>query len=129
MARLVGMSVAAVQADRVTVAREFAQRHQVVLVLKGARTLTALPDGRLRVNDSGHAGMASGGMGDVLAGLIGSFLAQGMAAADAAVLATYLHGAAGDRLRETYGDAGMLASDLMHELPAARQDLTRRTQC
>lgn len=125
MARLTGLSTAAIQADRIRVATDFADRYQVVLVLKGARTLVASPDGRILVNASGHAGMASGGMGDVLTGLIGSLLAQGVAAADAAALGCYLHGLAADRLLDRFGVAGLLATDLLHELPAARQALTR----
>jgi NAD(P)H-hydrate epimerase len=125
MSRLTGLSTAEIQADRFTVAHDFAVRHRVVLVLKGARTLTASPDGRVNVNSSGHPGLASGGMGDVLTGLIGSLLAQGLAAYDAATLGVYLHGLAADRLRNSFGDAGLLATDVMHELPAARQALAR----
>lgn len=125
MARLTGLSAAEVQADRFEVARNFAMRHHVVLVLKGARTLTASPDGRVHVNSSGHPGLASGGMGDVLTGLIGSLLAQGLNAMDAATLGVYLHGLAADRLLESFGDAGLLATDVMYELPAARRALMR----
>lgn len=125
MARLSGMSVAEIQADRFTVARNFAVRHKVVLVLKGARTLIASPGGQVYVNSTGHAGLASGGMGDVLTGLIGSFLAQGLDALHAATLAVYLHGFAADRLLPTFGDAGLLATDLMSEIPAARQALAK----
>lgn len=124
MARLTGLSIADIQADRFNVARDFAMRHRVVLVLKGARTLTASPDGVVNVNSSGHAGLASGGMGDVLTGLIGSLLAQGLAAQDAATLGVYLHGLAADRLLAPFGEAGLLATDVMHELPAARQALS-----
>ncbi|NOR50278.1 MAG: NAD(P)H-hydrate dehydratase [Desulfuromonadales bacterium] len=127
MARLMGLTTAEIQADRFMVARDFAVRHRVVLVLKGARTLTASPDGRVHVNNSGHAGLASGGMGDVLTGLIGSLLAQGLAAMDAATLGVYLHGLAADRLLATFGDAGLLATDVMYELPAARQALSKES--
>lgn len=129
MARLSGQPVAAIQADRIAAARDFAVTHGVVLVLKGARTVTAGPDGRVRINASGHAGMASGGMGDVLTGLIGGLLAQGMAAGDAAALGVFLHGLAGDRLYDRYGDAGLLAGDLLGELPAARTSLLKETPC
>lgn len=127
MARLTGLSTAEIQADRFTIAREFAVKHRVVLVLKGARTLTASPDGQVHVNSSGHAGLASGGMGDVLTGLIGGLLAQGLSALDAATLGVYLHGLAADRLLATFGDAGLLATDIMRELPAARQVLSRES--
>ncbi len=125
MARLTGLSVDEIQANRFVVARDFAVRHSVVLVLKGARTLTASPDGHVHVNSSGHAGLASGGMGDVLTGLIGSFLAQGLAAMDAATLGVYLHGMAADRLLATFGDAGLLATDIIYEIPATRQALSK----
>jgi NAD(P)H-hydrate epimerase len=121
--------VAAVQGDRIATARDFAVSHGVVLVLKGARTITASPDGRVRINASGHAGMASGGMGDVLTGLIGGLLAQGMQAAEAAALGVYLHGLAGDRLYDRFGDAGLLAGDLLRELPAARTSLLKEISC
>jgi hydroxyethylthiazole kinase-like uncharacterized protein yjeF len=125
MSRLTGLSIDEIQADRYTVARDFAMRYRVVLVLKGARTLTAAPDGRVHVNSSGHAGLASGGMGDVLTGLIGSLLAQGLTAMDAATLGVYLHGLAADRLLAKFGDAGLLATDIMYEIPAARRALSR----
>jgi NAD(P)H-hydrate epimerase len=124
MARLCGLSVAAVQADRVSVAAGFAREHGVVVLLKGARTVVACPDGRLRINASGHPGMASGGMGDVLTGLIGGLLAQGMEPGAAATLGAYLHGLAGDRLRPLFGEAGLLATDLLREIPAARHSLS-----
>jgi NAD(P)H-hydrate epimerase len=129
MARLAGLSVAEIQADRFSAARDFAVAHDVVLVLKGARTVTAFPDGKVRINDSGHAGMASGGMGDVLTGLIGGLLVQRMIPGAAAALGVYLHGLAGDRLRPLYGDAGLLATDLLRELPIARNSLLKEPSC
>ena len=123
MSRLSGLSVAEIQNDRFGVARDFAVQYKVTLVLKGARTLIAAPDGMVHVNMTGHAGMASGGMGDVLTGLIGSLLAQGLPAMSAATLGVYLHGLAAERLQPTFGDAGLLATDLIYELPAARRAL------
>lgn len=128
MARLIGGTVRDVESDRVNVARNFAQQHRVVLVLKGARTIVAFPDGQLRINASGNPGMASGGMGDLLTGLLGALLAQGMQATDAALLGVFLHGLAGDRLAARQGTAGLLASDLLRELPAARFALTQQEQ-
>ncbi len=125
MSRLSGLSVAEIQNDRFDVAKDFAAQYKVTLVLKGARTLVAAPDGTVHVNTTGHAGMASGGMGDVLTGLIGSLLAQGLPAMSAATLAVYLHGLAAERLHPRFGDAGLLATDLINELPAARQALAR----
>ncbi len=127
MARLTGLSAAEIQADRFKVARDFAMQNGVTLVLKGARTLVASPDGRVCINTTGHAGLASGGMGDVLTGLIGSFLAQGLNAFNAATLGVYLHGLAADRLLPEFGDAGLLATDVMREIPAARQALAKES--
>jgi NAD(P)H-hydrate epimerase len=113
MARLVGADTKSVQADRPGVARAFAGRHRVVLVLKGARTLVAGEDGRLRVNPTGNPGMATGGTGDVLAGLTGALLAQGLAPLDAASVAAYAHGLAGDLAARRTGLAGLVAGELL----------------
>lgn len=123
MSRLTGLSTTEIQANRFDVARDFAVKHKVVLVLKGARTLIAAPDGTVQINTTGHAGMASGGMGDVLTGLIGGLLAQRVPAKEAATLGVYLHGLAAERLLDTFGDAGLLATDVLYELPAARKSL------
>ncbi len=125
MARLCGLTNAEVQADRFILARDFAMTHKVVLVLKGARTVTACPDGTVYINASGHAGLGSGGMGDILTGLIASLLAQGVPAGEAAALGVFLHGHAADRLLTRFGDAGLLATDVLYELPAARQELNK----
>jgi len=120
MARLAGIAVGAVQADRVGVARSFAEEHCCVLVLKGARTVIAAPDGMVWINPTGNPGMASGGMGDVLAGLIGSLLAQGLDTHEAACAGVFLHGAAGDMVADA-GSVGMIATDVIEHLrPAAR---------
>jgi len=123
MARLLGCTVAEVEADRLGTARCFAIEHGVVLLLKGAQTVIAAPDGTLYLNASGNPLLASGGTGDVLAGLIASLLAQGLDPVDAAVLGAFWHGHAADRLQEQLGDAGLLAGDLLAELPAARLGL------
>jgi NAD(P)H-hydrate epimerase len=123
MARLLGITVAEVQADRLATARRFAETHGVVLILKGAQTVVAAPDGILYLNSSGNPLLASGGTGDALAGLIGGLLAQGLAPVDAAVLGVFWHGFAADRLRDRIGEAGLLAGELSCELPAARRAL------
>jgi ADP-dependent NAD(P)H-hydrate dehydratase / NAD(P)H-hydrate epimerase len=123
MARLVDSTVREVQADRVGAALRLAREARAVVVLKGAGTLIAAPDGGLAVNTTGGPLLGTGGTGDVLAGLIGSLLAQGLAAFDAARLGVYLHGLAGDRIAERIGDAGLLASELADELPLARRAL------
>ncbi len=114
-ARLLGMEIAAVQADRFASARELARRHGAVVVLKGAGSLIARPDGRLAVCPWGNPGMAVGGMGDVLTGVIAALLAQGATAWEAACLGVGLHARAGDVAAEA-GERGLLASDLFGPL-------------
>ena len=112
MARLAGQSIAEVQADRIGTARTFARTHRAVLVLKGARTLVAEPGGQLRVNPTGNPGMATGGTGDVLSGMIGAFLAQGLAPVDAASVGVLAHGLGGDAAARRWGRLGVIASDM-----------------
>jgi NAD(P)H-hydrate epimerase len=117
-ARLNGSNTAAVQADRHSRAAEFAQTEGGVVLLKGAGTVVT--DGRRAyVNTTGNPGMATGGSGDVLSGLIGALLAQGMSAFDAAVLGAYLHGMAGDMVAQRVGETSLIATDLIEELPNA----------
>jgi len=123
MARLVETSTSEVQAERRRTALDLAQRTGAVVVLKGSGTLIAAPDGRLGVNLNGGPILGTAGTGDVLAGLIGSLLVQGLEAFDAARLGVHLHGRAGDRLAESLGEAGLLASELADELPRAREEL------
>jgi NAD(P)H-hydrate epimerase len=119
MARLLGGTVGDVQRDRVGVARAFATTHGVHLVLKGAHTLIAAPDGRVLINPTGNAGMASGGTGDVLTGIVGALLARGIDAARAAPAAVYLHGLAGDVAAERVGEEALIAGDLVDALGEA----------
>jgi len=123
MSRLCGLSVEEVQADRVGVAREYARRWRAVLVLKGAHTVVAAPDGRARISPFVNPSLASGGTGDVLAGAIAGLLAQGLAPFDAASLGVYLHGLAGELVREELGEAGTVAGDLLPALPKAIKSL------
>jgi len=116
MARLLGAAVGDVQRDRVGVARGFAVSHGVHLVLKGAGTLIAGPDGRVLVNPTGNPGMATGGTGDVLTGILGALLARGIDAAQAAPAAVYLHGLAGDVAAERRGQEALIASDVIESL-------------
>lgn len=117
MARLAGLATGEVQRGRIAFARAFAAQHRVTLVLKGARTVTALPDGRVFVNPTGNAGMATGGSGDVLAGLIAGLAAQGIPPEAAAVAGVHMHGEAGDRAAENRpSPASLLASDLLDRL-------------
>ncbi|MFH5184209.1 NAD(P)H-hydrate dehydratase [Paenibacillus sp. TAB 01] len=117
MARLCGSSIREVQRDRIGAARSYALRHQVVLVLKGSRTVVAAPSGNVYVNGNGNAGMATAGAGDVLAGVIGSLLAQGLSAEQAAASGVWLHGAAGDRAAaRRISPASLIAGDIIDEL-------------
>ncbi len=125
MARLTNKPVAAIQADRIGITREAARWHKVVLVLKGANTVIASPDGRVFVNPTGNPGMASGGMGDVLTGIIGGMLAQGLSPLEAALLGTYLHGHCADIAAKETGAASLVASDLIVHLPAILRDWAR----
>ena len=110
--------------DRLSTALDFAKAHHCVLVLKGHRTIVAGPDGRAYLNTTGNDGLAKGGSGDVLAGLITSFLAQGMDALEAAAAAVWVHGKAGDQMAEQYGRRGMTASNVMLEgIPAVLKEL------
>ena len=127
MSRLLGAETAAVQSDRAGIARRFATDHRCTLVLKGARSVIADASGWLWVNPTGNPGMASGGMGDVLSGILGGLLAQGLPPAEAACLGVYLHGAAADRVAAD-GEVGLLASDViaglrqgLHRLRASRE--------
>ena len=113
MSRLCGMSIPEIQNNLISVAGEFAKKYQVVTVLKDARTVISLPEGFFYINTSGNNGMATGGSGDVLTGVIGSFLGQKMDVKKAAPLSVFIHGMAGDVTAERYGKAGLMASDLI----------------
>ena len=119
LARLLGTEIAEVQRDRIGVARAFATTHRVHLVLKGAVSVMAAPDGSVRLNPTGNPGMASGGTGDVLTGITGAFLARGLAPADALASAVYVHGLAGDVAAERVGQESLIARDVIAALPEA----------
>jgi NAD(P)H-hydrate epimerase len=125
MARLTGLSVAEIQADRLRVTLQFAEKWGVVVLLKGAHTVIASPDGRGRISPFANPALATAGTGDVLAGAIGGLIAQGVAPFDAASAAVYVHAEVGERLRGEIGDSGMLASDLLPLLPIVMRDLAR----
>jgi NAD(P)H-hydrate epimerase len=118
-ARLLDFSAREVQADRLGAARRLAGETGTVVLLKGHRSLVAAPDGRVAVNASGNPGMATAGSGDVLTGIVGSFLARGLDAWDAARLAVFAHGAAGDLAADLCGQEGLIASDIVNRLPEA----------
>ncbi len=117
MSRLTKTQTTDIQAHRLDIARGFAVQHGCYLILKGARTVIAAPDGRTWLNPTGNPGMASGGMGDALAGLIGGLLAQGYSPEEACCLGVFLHGAAADAVAAEQGEVGMLARDVIEGLP------------
>ena len=125
MARLTGLPPAEIEARRIDVAIEWAHAWDAVVVLKGAPTVTAAPDGHATVNPTGNPGMATAGMGDVLTGTIVALLAQGLAPVDAARLGVFVHGLAGDRAAEEIGGIGLRAGDVLERLPYALQRLAR----
>jgi len=125
MARLTGSSIAEVQKDRLGIARKFARARELIVVLKGHRTLVVKPDGEAWVNTTGNPGMATGGTGDILTGMVAGMIAQHPKDAFAAALtAVHLHGLAGDVMRERVGEYSLVATDLLQGLPEA----FRRTQ-
>jgi hydroxyethylthiazole kinase-like uncharacterized protein yjeF len=117
MARLTGMTVDEVQLDRLELARKMSAEWHKTVVLKGAHTVIAAPDGRSQISHVANAGLASAGTGDVLAGAIAGLVAQGLNLFDAAAAGVYIHGMAGEVVKDRLGDAGMIASDLLPELP------------
>lgn len=120
MARLVGCSIADVQNDRLEIARKFACEHELIVILKGHRTLVVQQDGETWVNTTGNPGMATGGTGDILTGMVAGMIAQHPKEAFAAAFgAVYLHGLAGDVMREKVGEHSLVASDLLRGLPEA----------
>lgn len=123
MARLMRCTVAQVQARRLEVAQEAATKFGCTVVLKGAHTVVAAADGRTRLSSFANPLLATAGSGDVLAGIIGGYVAQGVAPFDAASLGVYMHGMTGELLREELGDAGLLASELAARLPRAVRDI------
>jgi NAD(P)H-hydrate epimerase len=125
MARLTGKSAAEVNQHREATARVSAEEWGVVVVLKGAHTVVAAPGGRVSVDPHEVPALASGGTGDVLAGIIGSLLAQGCDPFTAAVTGVYVHAEAGRAVSERLGDSGLLASDLLLEIPPVMDQLRR----
>lgn len=124
MARLTGLSIEEIEAKRIAVAAQYAQSWQCIIVLKGAYTVVAAPDGRVYLNTTGNAGMATGGSGDVLAGMIGSLIGQSIEPIDAATTAVYLHGKSGEYAAE-YGLESVCASHLIENLPRAFHDIRK----
>lgn len=124
MARLTGASVSTLEKDRIHTAQQFASEHSLTLVFKGAPTVSADANGEVWINSTGNPGMSTGGMGDVLTGVIAGLMAQGIASERAATLGIYLHGLAGDMVAERLGMHGLIASDVLKAVPQAIASLT-----
>jgi len=119
MARMLGITVAEVQANRIETVKAFCRRYGVFVALKGARTVIGEPGGKIALNPTGNPGMASGGAGDVLTGMVGAFLGRGMDPWQALQAAVYLHGLAGDLARDEKGEEGLVAGDILEAIPGA----------
>lgn len=124
MARLIDEDIEYVQKDRCSIAKRFARDYNVILVLKGYKTVVANPDGEFYINKTGNPGMATAGSGDVLTGMITSFLGQGLRAFDAAKLGVYLHGLAGDLSAKEKGEHSLIATDIIEKIPEAIRKIT-----
>jgi NAD(P)H-hydrate epimerase len=129
MAKLLGISIAEVQRDRIGTVLDAAKRFNKVVILKGAATIVATPKGKLRVSDWVNHGLSKGGSGDVLAGLIGGLLAQEPTQVyDMASLGVFIHGYAADAARNDVGEAGMRATDVIERLGHFYRDIVQRNQ-
>jgi hydroxyethylthiazole kinase-like uncharacterized protein yjeF len=125
LAALLGKDVAEIEADRIVIAQAFAREHGVVLVLKGRPTVIGTPEGEVYLNPTGNTGLATGGSGDVLTGLIAGFIATGASPADAALLGPYLHGSTADWLARSRAERTILPSDLLDAFPFAMAEVER----
>ncbi len=125
MARLAHAEIDYIQNNRLKAAQSFSREHNVTVVLKGANTIIAMPDGKIFVNTTGNPGMSTGGSGDILAGIIGSLLAQGMSVSDAVSCGVYIHGECGDRASKKFSETSMTPSDIIDMLPSLFIDLER----
>ncbi|MBL7155514.1 MAG: NAD(P)H-hydrate dehydratase [Candidatus Omnitrophica bacterium] len=123
MSRLIGKEVRLIQASREKVASDFAKKNGVILVLKGRRTVVADSKGHTYINNTGNSGMSTAGVGDVLTGMIASFVGQGITPYSSAVIGVYLHGLAGDIAAKDKGQFSLIASDLLDKLPQAIKDV------
>lgn len=124
MARLLNLKVEEIQKNRTGIAGDFAKRFNIVVVLKGYRTVVAGPDGKVYINKTGNPGMASAGCGDVLTGIIAAFLGQGLDCFKSARLGVYLHGLAGDYAAKEKGQISLIATDILDKLPLALKAIT-----
>ena len=126
MARLIDKEISEIQSNRIKISRSFAQEYNTYLILKGAATVVALPDGDIYINQTGNQGMATAGSGDVLTGIVCSLLGQGLSPRSAVILAPYIHGLAGDLAVENIGFSGLIAGDIIQHIPEAVKSLHQR---
>ena len=118
MSRLLNMKIQAIQADRLGAAEKLVELTGATVVLKGAYTVISCPNGQVYLNPTGNPGLATAGTGDILAGMLGAFLAQGYNAFEASAAAVYIHGLAGDEAKKKSGELGMIATDLLGYIPS-----------
>jgi NAD(P)H-hydrate epimerase len=125
MSRLIGRDIAAVNENRIGVAQEFAEKHQLFVVLKGFRTVVATPDGQVFINATGNPGMATAGMGDILTGMLAGILGQKNLGSvlERILFAVYLHGLAGDLAAEENGEETLVATDLLYNIGTAWEQI------
>lgn len=125
MARLLGINIEEVQSDRIKLASDASAKWNQVIVLKGAHTVIASPDGRISISPLANPALATAGTGDVLSGIIGAFLCQGMSPYEASVLGTYIHSQCGEIYRSKFGVSGLIASELLQHIPVIMKELDR----
>ncbi len=128
MARLCRITSKEVQENRIDVTKTFAKKYKCYLVLKGAKSIIATPDGNIYINPTGNPGMATGGMGDVLTGMIGGLLAQGYTPLESCILGTFLHGYTGDLAAKEKGFIGIIATDLINKIPHSLTSLQTQNE-
>jgi NAD(P)H-hydrate epimerase len=128
MARLIGISKETILKSKLDLVKNLAQSYQITVVLKMARTLIASAEGEVFINSTGNSAMATGGMGDVLTGIIGSFIGQGYPIKEASILGVFLHGLAADLWAAEYTKAGLLASEVADYLPLARREIEKNNE-
>ncbi|WZL72177.1 NAD(P)H-hydrate dehydratase [Clostridiaceae bacterium 35-E11] len=126
MARLTELDIEYIRKQRIKVAVDFAKKWKITVLLKGTKTIVAGPNGEVYINETGNPGMATAGSGDVLTGIITGFIAQGIEPTKATIAAVYVHGCAGDRVAERLGEYGMIAGDMVKELPFVIKDIVGR---
>ena len=126
MSRLTGKTVAEIQSDRITIAKDFAKEYGVTLVLKGANTVIATPKGEIYINSTGNSGLSRGGSGDVLSGIIASLSAQGLSPLVACLVGVYVHGYTADKVAKDSSKQGMLPTDVINTLPYALGELNNK---